>query len=204
MDEDPEQIDALTAPEDQPLDLRQSPARERFGFLMAMAAHRFRARYEERLEPMGVQLKHVAVLATINHFGPVAQRRLGESVCIDRASMVGLLDEMEHRGLVRRQPDPDDRRAHQIHLTDQGKELLHRANGMVEGVEDECLGPLSTAERGALKDMLQRIVDPGSWSGFEHINIKVSGRAGGVESSTPPPTPGRVESPPGGDGGRSR
>jgi DNA-binding MarR family transcriptional regulator len=202
MDEDPEQIDALTASEDQPLDLRQSPARERFGFLMAMAAHRFRARFEEQLEPMGVQLKHVAVLATINHFGPVAQRRLGESVCIDRASMVGVLDEMEHHGLVRRQPDPDDRRAHQIHLTDSGKELLLRANGMVEGVEDECLGPLSTAERGALKDMLQRIVDPGSWSGFEHINIKVSGRAGGGEF--PPSPSGRVESPPGGGGGRSR
>ncbi|QDV35216.1 MarR family winged helix-turn-helix transcriptional regulator [Tautonia plasticadhaerens] len=195
----------VTSPDGPPIDPRQGPARERFGFLMAMAAHRFRARFEEELEPMGVQLKHVAVLATIDHFGPVAQRRLGESVCIDRASMVGLLDEMEQRGLVRRRDDPADRRAHLVHLTDEGKDLLRRANGMVEGVEAECLGPLSPAERGTLKDMLQRIVDPGSWSGFEHINIKVSGRAaGGAELAAPPPPSGRVESSPGGGGGRSR
>lgn len=195
----------LESPDGPPLDPRQSPARERFGFLMAMAAHRFRARFEEELDPMGVQLKHVAVLATIDHFGPVAQRRLGESVCIDRASMVGLLDEMEHRGLVRRQADPVDRRAYRVHLTDPGKDLLRRANGMVEGVEDECLGPLSKAERESLRHMLQRIVDPGSWSGFEHINIKVSGRtAGGAEHTPPPPQPVRDESSPSGGGGRSR
>ncbi|WP_158633483.1 MarR family winged helix-turn-helix transcriptional regulator [Tautonia sociabilis] len=164
-----------------PLDPRRSPARERFGFLLAMAAHRFRARFEEELEPLGVQLKHVAILATIDHFGPVRQQRLGESVCIDRASMVGVLDEMEGLGLVRRQPDPVDRRAHRVHLTDSGQELLRQANRIAERTEDDCLGPLSGEERGRLKEMLQRIVDPGSWSGFEHINIKVSSRAGAAE-----------------------
>jgi DNA-binding MarR family transcriptional regulator len=161
-----------------------------------MAAHRLRSRFEEELDPLGVQLKHVQVLAMITHFGPVAQQRLGESICIDRTSMVGLLDEMEHRGLVRRHPDPTDRRAHRIHLTESGQDLYQRANDSVEDVENEVLGPLSEQERLQLKSMLQRIVDPGAWSGFEHINIKVSGRAG--EAS------GRPDAPPGGGEGRSR
>ncbi|MEW4570023.1 MarR family transcriptional regulator [Tautonia sp. JC769] len=183
-------------PEPLALDPRQTPARERYGFLLAMAAHRLRSRFEEELEPMGVQLKHVQVLAMISHFGPVAQQRLGEFICIDRTSMVGLMDEMEQRGLVQRHPDPTDRRVHRIHLTESGQDLFQRANDTVEEVENEVLGPLSEQERLLLKSMLQRIVDPGAWSGFEHINIKVSGRSG--EAS------GRPDSPPGGGEGRSR
>ncbi|WP_169977271.1 MarR family winged helix-turn-helix transcriptional regulator [Tautonia rosea] len=178
------------------LDPRQTSARERYGFLLAMAAHRLRSRFEEELEPMGVQLKHVQVLAMIYHFGPVAQQRLGESICIDRTSMVGLLDEMERRDLVQRQPDPVDRRAHRIHLTESGQDLFRRANDTVEGVENEVLAPLSEQERLQLKSMLQRIIDPGAWSGFEHINIKVSGRAGEAT--------GRSEALPSGSEGRSR
>jgi hypothetical protein len=110
--------------------------------------------------------------------------------------MVGLLDEMEHRDLVQRQPDPVDRRAHRVHLTESGQELFRRANDTVEAVEDEVLGPLSPEERMQLKSMLQRIVDPGAWSGFEHINIKVSGRAGDAT--------GRSDALPSGGEGRSR
>lgn len=190
------QEDAGPNQESLSLDPRQTPARERYGFLLAMAAHRLRSRFEEELEPMGVQLKHVQVLAMIHHFGPVAQQRLGESICIDRTSMVGLLDEMEQRDLVQRQPDPVDRRAHRVHLTESGQELLHRANDMVEDVENEVLGPLSEQERPQFKSMLQRIVDPGAWSGFEHILIKVSGRAGEAT--------GRPDALPSGGEGRSR
>lgn len=160
------------------LDPRRTPARERYGFLLAMAAHRMRSRFEEELEPIGLQLKHCQVLAMTNHFGPVPQQRLAESSCIDRTSMVGLLDEMERRDLVQRHPDPIDRRARRIHLTEHGQEMLAKANEIVRGIEDECLAPLSVEEREQLKEMLQRIVDPGAWSGFEHINIKVSGRTG--------------------------
>lgn len=181
---------------EEPLDPRQSPARERFGFLLAMSAHRFRSRMEEKLELIGLQLKHIAVLSTIQHFGPVPQQRLGESVCIDRTSMVGLLDEMERQALVRRQPDPDDRRAHLIHLTESGGDMLRRATEMVEEVEDACLEPLSGAERAGPEANAPANCRPCAWSGFEHINIKLSGRA--TESG------GRAEVSPGGGGGGTR
>jgi DNA-binding MarR family transcriptional regulator len=179
------------------LDPRQSPARERYGFLLAMSAHRLRSRFEEELEPLGIQLKHVQVLAMVDHFGPVPQQRLGESTCIDRTSMVGLIDEMERRDLVRRRPDPVDRRVHRVQLTDDGRRMLGTCFEIVRRVEDECLAPLSMAERAELKRMLQQIVDPGAWSGFEHINIKVSGRPGGEPA-------GRFEASPEGGEGRSR
>ena len=161
-----------------PLDLRRSPARESFGFLLAVAAHRFRAAFEEALEPLGLQVKHLAVLGTVCHFGPVAQQQLGASVCIDRTSMVALIDEMQGLGLLRREPDPNDRRAYRIHLTDGGKDLLDRANELTRDVEDACFGPLSADDRASLKRMLQEVVDVGALSGFEHINIRVKGRGG--------------------------
>ena len=163
---------------DGPLDMRRTMARESFGFLLAVAAHRFRASFEVALEPLGLQVKHVAVLGTLACFGPVPQQQLGTSVCIDRTSMVALIDEMQERGLLRREPDPNDRRAYRIHLTAEGNDLLGRANALTKDVEDSCFGPLSADDRARLKRMLQEVVDVGALSGFEHINIRVKGRGG--------------------------
>ncbi len=158
--------------EGRPLDLLKSPARESFGFLLALAAHRFRLQFELELEPLGLNVKHYGILATISHFGPVPQQQLVQSVCIDRSSMVSLIDELEGSGLVERQPDPEDRRAHRVHLTEAGSKAHRQATALIHRSESECLAPLSEEQRNALKHMLALLGDFDHSSGFEHINIK--------------------------------
>jgi len=162
-----------------PLDLRRSPARESFGFLLAVAAHRFRARAEQALEPLGLAVRHFGILATLQHFGPVPQHQLAASVCIDRSTMVTLIDELEDRGWVRRARNPEDRRTHLIHLNDEGRTLFLRASEYLRRVEEECLAMLGEHDRNELKRMLQAIVDQTGTSGFEHVQIRVHTSAGG-------------------------
>lgn len=160
-----------------PLDLGQSPARNSVGFLLAMAAHRFRDHFERSLAPLGLQVRHFGILATIRHFGPLPQQRLVDSVCIDRSTMVSLVDELEQAALVERQPDPNDRRAYRVHLTAAGASSLDEASTHLERVEDELLAVLDEAGRTELRRLLVIAGDLDRVSGFEHVNIRRMSRS---------------------------
>ncbi|HKX03544.1 MAG TPA: hypothetical protein VJX71_13695 [Methylomirabilota bacterium] len=73
--------------------------------------------------------------------------------------MVGLFDYLEGRGLARRHPNPADRRAHAVHLTDRGRDLLRLAREAADQQEAEPLAPLGGAEREHLVPLLQRLAD---------------------------------------------
>lgn len=160
-----------------PRHLGETPAREAVGFLLAMAAHRFRDALERALVPRNLQVKHFGILATLHHLGPMPQQRLVDSVCIDRSTMVGLVDELEAAGLVERRPDPADRRAHRVHLTDRGSMAFAEAEGDARRIEDELLAVLDARERAELRRLLALVGDLDRSTGFEHINIRRMGRA---------------------------
>ena len=72
--------------------------------------------------------------------------------------MTNRLDKLEARDLVRRLPDPDDRRGLAIELTDRGRELV---DGLVgEHVENErqMLAALSERERDQLTRILRKLL----------------------------------------------
>lgn len=70
-----------------------------------------------------------------------------------------LVDALEKQGLVVRVPDERDRRAIQLELTDAGRAQLAPLAQAVEGASDILLGPLSSAERRTLLDLLTRLIE---------------------------------------------
>src|SRR4051794_6488002 len=75
----------------------------------------------------GLRLGHVAVLAALEDFGPSAQRTLGARLRQDPSDVLRLLDDLQERGLVTRERDPDDRRRHQVATTAKGRRKLAAA-----------------------------------------------------------------------------
>ena len=77
---------------------------------------------------------------------------------LEPSTMTGLLDRMERDGYVSREPDPDDRRAHKIFLTDKGRKEKDTVARMV----DETLGLLfegiTDEEIDATNDVLRRVM----------------------------------------------
>lgn len=59
---------------------------------------------------------------------------------------------------MKRRPDPGDRRARIVELTNAGREILARAEGIVVGVEDAMLADLDDGERRVLRNLLRRLV----------------------------------------------
>jgi len=72
---------------------------------------------------------------------------------------VAALNELAGRGLVERSPDPVDRRRNIITITPAGTEQLRLLDGVMAGVQDELLAPLSPAEREQLTRLLARILE---------------------------------------------
>jgi DNA-binding MarR family transcriptional regulator len=76
-----------------------------------------------------------------------------------------LVDDLERLGYVVRQPDPDDRRAKRIVLTERGQACVAAALGTIASIEGELEDLLGPADLAHLHDMLGRIIAAGGRSG---------------------------------------
>lgn len=77
----------------------------------------------------GVSEAASAPLIWIERLGEnVRQNTLADAVGIEGASLVRLLDELQTSGLITRVPDPTDRRANAISLTDNGRSVVKEVN----------------------------------------------------------------------------
>ena len=104
-----------------------------------------------------LSLAEFALLARLAEDGPASQRELGARLRKDPADMVRLLDAAEAGGLVRRTPDPFDRRRRVISLTDDGEAGLRAAMEVAHEIQEELLAPLSAAERRTLHELLEKL-----------------------------------------------
>ena len=102
--------------------------------------------------PRGYQL-----LTLASQIGPRRQLTLAQELGIDRTVMTYLLDDLEAAGLVERQPDPGDRRARLIAVTDSGEATIDRVKSFLGDAEELLLGALTCEERIAFRSMLLRV-----------------------------------------------
>jgi DNA-binding MarR family transcriptional regulator len=126
-------------------------------FVLCHLGMRAKKLYARALEPLGLRPNQVLVLNHVAVVEGVSQRELVEGLEIDPSSMVALLDAFEARGLAQRRPNPRDRRAYAIYLTDEGRATLARALELSLDVESQLLAPLDIEERSQLRRVLLRI-----------------------------------------------
>jgi DNA-binding MarR family transcriptional regulator len=113
---------------------------------------------EITLEPGGLRPRHLIALKLLSEHGPASQQALADSLSLDPSNVVGLLNELEERGLITRRRDSADRRRHIVELSPRGEEGLCGAYERLRRVDDELLSPLSAPERATLYELLVRAV----------------------------------------------
>jgi DNA-binding MarR family transcriptional regulator len=127
------------------------------GLLIFRLARASAWRLGRSLADSGLRWPEFAVLHQLEAQGPFAQRELASALRMQPSNIVALLDELEGRGLLRRSPDPADRRRHRVELTNRGRLAVERARKATRRAEAELLGPLSPAERREFHGMLARL-----------------------------------------------
>lgn len=75
------------------------------------------------------------------------QSALAETIRADKTRIIAVLDDLEARALIRRQPDPDDRRARLLSLTPEGRLLRDRVQSTIQQGEERLLALLPASER---------------------------------------------------------
>ena len=110
-------------------------------------------------ELLGMTLKHVTMLAALRDEGELPQILLCDMMRTTQNTVVTWLNELEEAGYVSRVRDPDDRRKHNVALTDKGATALERAEGELRKLEDSVLAGLNADERTQLRRLLAKAVD---------------------------------------------
>lgn len=99
---------------------------ESFGFLVTDIARLLRADMDRRIAASGVELTpgEVRLLVQAARAGQVRQNVLAERIGVEAMTVSAYVDRLEARGLIERLPDPSDRRAKLIALTDAADAIL--------------------------------------------------------------------------------
>jgi DNA-binding MarR family transcriptional regulator len=111
---------------------------------------------EASMAPGGLRPRHLIALKLLSEQRSASQQGLTDALQLDPSNVVGLLNELEERGLITRRRDPADRRRHIVELSTAGQDELACAQARLSRVEDELLGALSAEERDRLYRLLVR------------------------------------------------
>jgi DNA-binding MarR family transcriptional regulator len=126
-------------------------------FLIAQVGAHAASRFAERLAPFGLTPAHAGVLWNLNTQSDMTQRELADRLGAFPSRLVGLLDELEKKGLLRRHKSPDDRRSHALRITAKGKTQLEEIGEISRQHEDNLFASLGDAERELLRELLVKV-----------------------------------------------
>lgn len=98
-----------------------------------------------------------AALTLLARGSAPTQLALAEAMGYDKSRLIKILDALEAEGLISRVPDPTDRRARVIELTDAGRTKLAAVQADIRRMEDEVLGEFTDGERETLLAVLPRL-----------------------------------------------
>ncbi|GIH22670.1 hypothetical protein Aph01nite_09800 [Acrocarpospora phusangensis] len=130
------------------------------GLLLRQAHWRAAAVMTEAIRPLGIELRHFAVLIVLVERGPTVQRDLAAATGSDKAGIMRVVDDLERMGLAVRKIVPGDRRVREVEITPQGAELFAAAQVAAEPMSERLVAELKPGEAEQLMDLLTRFAYP--------------------------------------------
>lgn len=124
-------------------------------FLLARVSARTTTFGMRSVAALDLNVRSYSILALACGGGSPTQRECADFLSLDPSRVVGLVDELEARGLVRRSPSATDRRTKTIEATDDGMRVFALAKSATREAEDRALAHLTAEERDRLRVALR-------------------------------------------------
>ena len=113
--------------------------------------------FVQRMEPYQLKPVDFSVLSLVRHNPGITSRQLCTALGILPPNLVGMVNALEKRELIERQPHPRDGRAMGLHLTSRGEKLMRDAERTAADLEAAFASRLSAAEQRTLITLLKKI-----------------------------------------------
>lgn len=105
----------------------------------------------------GLSMWGYIVLSALDRSPIRTQAALAEAIGADKTRIIATLDELQRHGHIERMPDPDDRRARLLAITDAGRSVKNAAQADIQRGEEHWLGQLSANERDVFLRALNQL-----------------------------------------------
>lgn len=112
----------------------------------------------EEAEPQGLTPVQFAALLTVARQPGLDQRSLAATIGLDTSTVASVIDRLEARGLMTRQPSLEDRRLRLLNATPEGLALLDEVEPGVLRAQERILAPLTSTEKKEFLRMLMKLV----------------------------------------------
>lgn len=113
----------------------------------------------EETRDFGVTPIQFGVLQTLSDAPGLDQVTIASRVGIDPATFASLIDRLEGKGYITREPCAEDRRKKRLSITDAGREVVGAMRESVLATQKRILEPLTPAERKEFMHLLNKLVD---------------------------------------------
>ncbi|MEJ1199447.1 MarR family transcriptional regulator [Streptomyces sp. BB1-1-1] len=113
-----------------------------------------RARLDELLKPAGVTALQYTALTVLERHDGISAAQLARDSFVTAQTMADMVRALENRGLIRREPNPDNRRERLILLADAGRRLLAEYAEPARGLEDRMVAGLDAEQVDLFRDAL--------------------------------------------------
>jgi MarR family transcriptional regulator, transcriptional regulator for hemolysin len=127
------------------------------GFLVGDVARLLRRNFNRRAQALGLSQAQWRALAYLARQQGVSQASLADRLEIQPITLVRLLDRLQAAGLVTRRPDPHDRRAFRLYLTDRAQPLLARMWSIAAQTREQALAGMPIQRQRMLMKSLQHL-----------------------------------------------
>ncbi|MCC5941574.1 MAG: MarR family transcriptional regulator [Balneolaceae bacterium] len=124
---------------------------------MMRATESINNRLNRHLADANLTVSQFGTLEVLLHLGPLNQRAIGEKLLKSGGNITMVIDNLEKSGYVKREKDPNDRRAVLIHLTDEGRTFIEEFFPKhLEKIKEE-FGVLTEKEKETLSELCKKL-----------------------------------------------
>jgi DNA-binding MarR family transcriptional regulator len=125
--------------------------------MLAQLSQQTVAAEQPTLAAHGLSMWDYIVLSALDRSPIRTQAALAESIGADKTRIIPTLDKLQERRYIERIPDPDDRRARLLAITESGRSIKNAAQVDIQRGEERWLGQLSANDRGVFLRVLQQL-----------------------------------------------
>jgi len=134
-----------------------SKLRSLVGYNLKRAYHEIQNELTQNLKQIDLKIGSFAVLMAIVEYPGLKQSALAETLAIEQANLVQLIDDLEEKGLIKRERASTDRRAYALFATAEGQQRCQQADAICRSLESDFLIDFSAQDIATLIGFIQKI-----------------------------------------------